>query len=150
MTVQGDASLFKAAVIYSGMVFGVGFVLGPFRVLVLEPRVGTRAAELLEAPVMLLAIVLVGRWVGRRLCAGFGAAALLGVGLIAAGLVLAADVAVGVGLRGMSVVQVFTARDPVSGTAYYALVALTAVAPRMLGRASAPRIRGDARVRSPL
>ena len=126
--------MLKAAAIYFGIVFGTGFLLGPFRVLLLEPRVGARTAELLEAPVMLLAIVLVGRWVGRRWCSGFGSGARLGVGLIVAGLILGADLAVGVGLRGMSAVEVFAGRDPVSGTVYYALVALTAAMPWAFGR----------------
>lgn len=126
--------LLKPALIYFGVVFGVGFVLGPFRVLLLEPRLGTRTAELAEAPVMLLAITLAGRWVGRRLCTGSSPVALLGVGVLAAALVLTADVAVGVGLRGMSVAQVFTARDPVSGTVYYLLIALFAAMPWVWGR----------------
>lgn len=123
----------KAGAAYFVIVFGVGFALGPIRVLWLEPRLGVRTAELIEAPFMLLAIILAGRWVGRRLCAGFGATSRLGVGLVAAGIVLLADLAVGVGLRGMSVLEVFTGRDPVSGSVYYALVALTAVVPWVFG-----------------
>jgi hypothetical protein len=135
--------LAKWAAIYFALVFGVGFALGPIRVLWLEPRVGVRTAELIEAPFMFLAIVLAGRWVGRRLSGkGGGTMTRLAVGLAAAGLVLAFDVAVGVGLRGMSVAQVFTERDPVSGTVYYALVALTAIAPAVLGRPGNARSNG--------
>lgn len=117
------------AAVYFCAVFGTGFVLGPIRVLWLEPRLGVRAAELLEAPFMLLAIFLAGRWVGGRLRHRAGTASALAVGLLAAGLVLAADLAVGVGLRGMTWVEVFTARDPVSGPVYYGLVVLTGLAP---------------------
>ena len=53
-------------VLYFAVVFGTGFVLGPIRMLWLVPRVGARTAELLEAPVMLVAIVLLARWVVRR------------------------------------------------------------------------------------
>lgn len=134
MTTQVPRIALRAAA-YFGIVFGVGFLLGPIRVLWLEPRLGVRTAELIEAPFMLLAIVLAGRWVDRRLGDESGAAARLGVGVLAAGLVLGADVGVGVGLRGMSVVDVFTQRDPVSGPVYYALVALTAFAPWLAGRA---------------
>lgn len=128
----------KSAWIYFAIVFGVGFALGPIRILWLEPRLGVRTAELIESPFMLVAVILAGRWVGRRLCAGYSPAARLGVGLVAAGTVLVADLAVGVGLRGMSVLEVFTARDPLSGSVYYALVALTAVVPWVVGRVSAP------------
>jgi hypothetical protein len=37
---------------------------------------------------------------------------------------LAAEFGVGIGLRGMSVAEVLTSRDPVSGTAYYFSLAL--------------------------
>jgi hypothetical protein len=57
----------KWAGIYFAIVFGVGFALGPIRVLCFEPRFGVRVAELIEAPFMFLAIVLAGRWVGQRL-----------------------------------------------------------------------------------
>lgn len=132
----------RVAAIYFAIVFGVGFALGPIRVLWLEPRLGLRAAELLEAPFMLVAIVVAGRWVGRRLCSSHSPAFRLSVGLLTASLVLAADVGVGVGLRDMSVTEVFTQRDPVSGPVYYALLALTAVAPWLLGRAPAYRSHG--------
>jgi hypothetical protein len=55
---------------------------------------------------------------------------------MAASLVLLADVAVGTGLRGLSLIEVFTARDPASGSVYHALVALMALAPWILGRPS--------------
>lgn len=127
------------ASIYFVIVFGVGFALGPIRVLWLEPRLGVRLAELIEAPLMFLAIVIAGRWVGQHLRDDYGASGRLAIGAVAAGLVLVSDLLVGVGLRGMSVVEVFTTRDPVSGSVYYALVALTAVAPWLLCRPPAKK-----------
>lgn len=132
--------LLKASGIYFSLVFGAGFLLGPVRVLIIEPRVGARVAELLEAPFMLAVIVAAGRWIGQRKCRGFSSAGRLAVGLIAAGIVLLADVVVGVGLRGMSVAQVFSNRDPITGVVYYALVTLTGLAPWWLGRHAAPPI----------
>jgi hypothetical protein len=130
------------AIIYFTVVFGVGFALGPVRILWLEPWQGSRAAELVEAPFMLLAIVVAGRWVGRRLCYSDSPTFRFRVGLLTAGLVLAADVGVGVGLRDRSVAEVFTQRDPVSGSVYYALVALTAIAPWLFGLAAGPNRAG--------
>lgn len=124
--------MLKAAGAYFGLVFGTGFVLGAIRLPFLEPLAGERLAQLIEAPLMLIAIVLAARWTVRRLCRACAPATLLGVGAIAAGLVLAADVAVGVGLRGMSLAHVFLARDPVAGTLYYALILLYALMPRLL------------------
>jgi len=130
-------SVLKPAAAYFGLVFGTGFVLGAIRVPFLVPAFGDRIAELIEAPLMLVAIVLAARWVVRRPCAGCGPATLLAVGAIAAGLVLAADVAVGLGLRGMTLAQVFFDRDAVSGAVYYALIALFAAMPAIVGRRGA-------------
>ncbi len=44
-----------AGVLYFGLVFALGFILGTLRVLVLEPRLGSTGAVLLELPVMLAA-----------------------------------------------------------------------------------------------
>lgn len=54
-------NVLKAGALYFAIVFGAGFVLGPIRVLWLVPRVGTRVAELMEMPVMLLVSVLSAR-----------------------------------------------------------------------------------------
>lgn len=140
MSVARMAKLSAWGALYFAIVFGVGFALGPVRVLWLEPRVGVRLAQLIEAPFLCLAIVMAGRWVGQRLRQGYGPLPRLGAGMLAAGLVLAADVGVGVALRGMSVVEVFSQRDPVAGPVYYALVALTAVAPWLLGRGGPPGV----------
>src|SRR5207244_11583514 len=59
--------ILKAGVLYFAFVFGVGFILGPIRVLGVAPRLGTRMAELLETPVMLVVIILAARWIVRRL-----------------------------------------------------------------------------------
>jgi hypothetical protein len=122
------------AALYFALVFGAGFALGPIRVLWLAPLVGERAAELIEAPLMLAVIVLASQWIARHRCAGWSGGALLAVGVLAAAVVLAADLAVGLSLRGMSVAQVFLERDPVSGSVYYALVTAMALAPWLWGR----------------
>ena len=125
--------MFLAAAVYFALVFGTGFVLGTLRVLLVVPLVGTRAAELIEMPMMLLATVLAARRVVRRFCRGFGAGKRLGVGLFAVAGVLTADLGVGMGLRGMTFAEVFTDRDPVSGSVYYGLLALFAVMPWVVG-----------------
>lgn len=59
--------ILKAAVLYFALTFGAGFVLGSTRVLWLVSRVGERAAELMELPIMLAVTVLAARWVVGRL-----------------------------------------------------------------------------------
>lgn len=53
----------KAGLIYFGLVFGAGFILGPLRNLFIVPRFGERIAELIEAPLMLIVIILAAKWV---------------------------------------------------------------------------------------
>jgi hypothetical protein len=124
----------KLAVIYFVIVFGVGFGLGIIRVLFLVPQVGARLAELLEMPLMLIAIVLAARWVNHQAQAAT-ALAQLSIGLIALGLLLMAEVAVGVGLRGLSPAESLLNRDPVSGTIYYIMLSVFALLPWLLARA---------------
>ena len=88
-----------AAALYFLLVFGAGFLLGPIRVLLLEPRIGPVAAVLCEAPLLLLAIYLAALGVPRDAAT----LALIGIGAIA--LQQVADFVVGVGLRGMSFVE---------------------------------------------
>ncbi len=120
--------------LYFALVFGAGFVLGPIRVLLLEPNLGTRIAELLEMPVMLLVIWLAAGWLSRRFTQGLSAIAQISIGALAVAWVLAADVAVGVFLRGMTVAEVFLHRDAVSGIAYYGLLTVCALLPWQRGR----------------
>src|SRR5713101_3522279 len=77
--------ILKAALSYFAIVFGTGFVLGTIRVLWIVPHLGVRNAELLEQPLMLLAILLTAKWIVRRLGAGLTAVESLGAGLIALG-----------------------------------------------------------------
>lgn len=129
-------AMLKAASIYFAVVFGAGFILGTIRVLFVVPLTGVRIAELCESPLMLLASAVAARWMVHRFCRGFSRAALLGVGLIAVVCMLAAELLVGVGLRGLSPVQVVTARIAVSGSVYYVLLGLFALMPWYFGPAA--------------
>lgn len=125
--------ILQAAVLYFLLVFGSGFVLGIGRVLLVVPLLGERAAELMEMPLMLTVIVAAARWVVRHKLDGRQSTA-LSVGCIAMGLVLLADLAVEMWLRGMSATEVFLHHDLVSGVAYYAALLLFAVMPGIITR----------------
>lgn len=123
------------ALLYFGLVFGAGFVLGPVRVLWLVPRVGERVAELVEAPFMLAVIVLSARFVVRRPPA-LPPSRLLASGLVALGLVVALDLTVVLWLRGLTLGAYLAQRDPVAGSVYAALLVTFGLMPWWLGRAS--------------
>lgn len=129
---DGVATLTRAidaAAAYTGMVFGAGVVLGAIRVPLLVPRLGTRTAELLEMPLMLVAIVLAAFYVVRRFALPQAILVRLFMGLLALALMLLAELIVVVALRGESVEQYVLERDPVSGVVYIAMLGLFAAMP---------------------
>ncbi len=124
----------KAAALYFALVFGAGFVLGVVRLLWLVPRLGERAAELAEMPVMLVVIVAAAWWVTRRLAVPRNAAARLAMGVLALVFLLAVEFTVVLWLRGLPLEQYFATRDPVAGAVYYALLGVFAAMPALLAR----------------
>ncbi len=83
------ARVVGAGLLYFALTFGAGFLLGPIRILWLEPRLGARNAELLEIPVMVGVTFLAARWVTGRLAVPPAAGPRLGMGVLAATLLLA-------------------------------------------------------------
>ncbi|HYL99360.1 MAG TPA: hypothetical protein VEZ90_10430 [Blastocatellia bacterium] len=124
----------KAGVLYFALVFVAGLILGPIRIVLLVPKVGVRAAELMETPIMLVVIIVSARWVVRRLSVSPTMSSRLSMGLLAVSLMLAAEFTLVLWLRGLSIRQYLATRDPVSGTAYYAALAVFAVLPLFVGR----------------
>ena len=129
--------ILKAGVLYFAVVFGAGFILGPIRILWVVPRLGLRMAELAEAPLMLVIIILAARWVVRRFAVSSKVSSLLSMGGIALGLMLVAEFTFEVWLRGLSVRDYPAGRDPVAGTVYYAMLGLFAMMPLLVARRSA-------------
>jgi hypothetical protein len=124
----------KAGLLYFALVFGVGFALGPIRILWLVPAVGVMWAELIEVPIMLAVILFAARWVVKRLAVPGIASARAGVGCFALALLLAVEFTFVLGLRGMSLSDYIANRDPVSGTVYVLLLAVFAAAPVWSGK----------------
>ncbi len=124
----------KAGLLYFALVFGVGFVLGTIRVLWVAPRFGTRMAELMEAPVMFVTIIAVARWIVRRLAVSSTPSRRFGMGCIALGLMLVAEFTLLLHLRGLSIREYLSSRDPVSGTVYYVMLVVFAMMPLLVAR----------------
>lgn len=130
----------KAGACYFGLVFGAGFVLGSIRVPFLVPRLGVRIAELIEMPLMLVAIVLSARYVVRRFALPPTHAIRLTVGFLALTLLLGAELALAMVLQGQALSDYFASRDPVAGTVYLAMLVLFALMPAILARVQARRL----------
>ena len=123
----------KAGAIYFVVVFGVGFVLGAIRTMWLVPRVGARAAELMEMPIMLAVTIVAARWTVLRLAVPSDPFARFGMGCIALVLMLIAEFGFVLWIRGLSIKEYFATRDPVSGAAYYLLLMVFAIMPLVVG-----------------
>jgi hypothetical protein len=125
---------FKSAVLYFALVLGTGFALGSIRVPLLVPRLGERYAELLEMPIMFIAIVLAARHVVRRFSLPASLSVRLRVGFAALFMSVLAELLLAALLQGRSVAQYIASRDPVSGSVYLVLLLLFALMPSILAR----------------
>ncbi len=132
-----NGRVLRASLVYFALTFGAGFVLGPLRILFLVPRVGTRAAELIEMPVMVGITWLAARWVTRKFLVPPERGSRLSMGVMAGALLLLAEFTLVLWLRGLTLEEYFATRDPVSGTAYYAAVLLLMLMPLLVNRGAA-------------
>jgi len=126
--------ILKAGVLYFAFVFGAGFVLGTIRTLWVVPRVGTRTAELMEMPIMLAVTILAARWTVLRLSVPPMPSVRLGMGCMALVLMLVAEFGFVLWIRGFSIRDYLSTRDPVSGAAYYLMLVVFAVMPLLVAR----------------
>jgi hypothetical protein len=125
---------FKSAVLYFALVLGTGFALGSIRVPFLVPRLGERYAELLEMPLMFIAIVLAARYVVRRFALPASLSVRLRVGFAALFMSVLAELLLAALLQGRSVAQYIASRDPVSGSVYLIMLLVMGLMPSILAR----------------
>jgi hypothetical protein len=126
--------ILKAGVLYFALVFGAGFVLGTIRTFWIVPSFGTRTAELMETPIMLVITVLAARWVARHLLLSPAPTTRLGVGFVALGCMLITEFTVVPWIRGLTIGEYLARRDPVAGTVYILMLVVFAVMPLFVAR----------------
>lgn len=119
----------STSLIYFVLVFAAGFALAPVRILVLQPRLGERLAELIELPVMVLASWLIASWLMRARLMPYRRWQRLLVGALALLLLLLAEFWVVLFVREITLAGYFATRDPVAGLAYTISLLLFAAMP---------------------
>lgn len=125
--------ILKASLVYFAIVFGCGFVLGTVRTLWVLPRIGTRSAELLETPFMLVVSIVAARWTVLHLHVASARSPRLAMGGVAVLLLLLAEFGFVLLVRGLTIKEYLATRDPVSGTAYYVALGFFAMMPLFVG-----------------
>lgn len=121
-----------AAGSYFLFVFGIGFLLGPVRVLWLEPRFGRFVAVVIESPFLLAAMAVAAAWTARHFGLRQDRRSLIAVGIAALALQQIADLAVGWTTRSMTVAEQFAAFATPEGLVYAALLAAFAMMPVLI------------------
>jgi len=128
--------ILKAALSYFALVFGAGFILGPIRILFIVPRFGVLVAELMEYPLMLVVIVAAASWLVRKFQI---AEQTLLVGLLALGLMMAFELTLVLRLRGLTLTEYLSQRDPLSSYIFYLMLVVFALMPLLVNSASSLR-----------
>jgi hypothetical protein len=121
--------ILKAGLLYFALVFGAGFVLGVVRIMWVVPRFGTRIAELMETPIMLVVIIWTARWIVRRLAMPAKPSCRLGMGCVGLGLMLVTEFTLVLWVQGLSISEYLASRDPVSGTVFYVMLGVFCIMP---------------------
>ena len=123
----------RAALAYFAAVFAAGFVLGVARELIVRPRLGTLAAIVVEAPVMVLVCWASARWMVRRFgVATRGERARLGA--LAFALLMIAELGGSIGLRHMGVAEWVTQFATPAGALSLGLFLVFAAMPLVVRR----------------
>ena len=118
-----------AAAVYFVIVFAVGLVLGPVRVLWIEPWLGPLLAILCEAPLLTIAMIVAARIAPALTGLGPGWGARLMMGVFALVMQQLADLAVGFGLRGVTLQEQLAYFRTLPGYIYIIMLVLFALMP---------------------
>ena len=92
----------KAGLIYFLLVFAVGWILGPIRELWAAPKFGRIAALLIEAVIMMIAMIVSSRWLMGRFNVSQTLGATMAMGLVALSILVPAEIAGVLWVRGLS------------------------------------------------
>jgi len=122
----------RAGVFYFLLLYGLGWLLGPIRQLLVAPHVGEIAALAIEAPLMIAGMVLASRYLIDRIRVSRALAPRLVMGLTALGLLFVAEYAAFNMIEGWTVAQYVAHFSTLPGQVSLLLYALFAAMPVIL------------------
>jgi hypothetical protein len=130
----------KAGVIYFLLVFAVGWVLGPIRELWVVPRFGRMIGVFLEAPIMLIAMIISARWVIRRFDVPGTLRTTISMGLVAVGILTVAEIAGVLWVRRLSLQEYLGSLVTAPGVISLIMFLLFAAMPTLVTRIGYSRV----------
>ena len=119
----------KAGVVYFLLLYGIGFLLGATRELLLARRFGVVVASALEALPMLAAIIHFAPLIARRFGIPPKSGGRIVMGLVGLALLIGAEIAMTRAMRGLSPEQWLAHFASLEGVIYAALLAAFAAMP---------------------
>ena len=125
----------KAGAVYFLFLFTLGWVLGPIRELWVVPRFGRITALLFEAVIMLIAMLISARRVIRRFDVGAELPATIGMGLVSLAILLPAEIAGALWVRGLSLPEYLASFANAPGVISLVMFLLFAAMPTLVTRA---------------
>lgn len=120
----------RVGFLYFVAVFAIGFLLGTLRVLVLIPRLGELVSTFIELPILLSAAWLISDFLTTRFNVPYQWWVRLNMGIVAFGILMAAELGLSVWLFGSTVQEHFAAYQSLpktiglAGQAVFALIPL--------------------------
>lgn len=129
---EGGMQVLKAAAVYFGLIYAVGIFLGPIREEWAVPHFGPIGGLLLEAAVMLPAMIAAAGWIIHRFEVPAKQKTRLNIGFAALGFLLVAEVLGAVLLRGMSVQSWLASYGSVPGLISLILFVVFALMPSLI------------------
>jgi hypothetical protein len=125
----------KAGVTYFLLVFAGGWIMGPIRELWAVPHFGPTMGLLLEAVIMLIAMIVAARWVVRWFEVPQTLPAMISMGLVALGLLVPAEIAGVVLVRSQSLQDYLASYANGPGVISLIMFLLFAAMPTLVTRA---------------
>ena len=122
----------KAGVIYFLLLFALGWILGPIRELWAVPRFGRMTALLVEAIIMLIAMIVAAGWVTLRFDVPRTLGSTIPVGLVALAILAPAEIAGALWVRGQSLQDYAASFVTAPGVISLVMFVLFAVMPTLV------------------
>ena len=124
--------ILKAGVIYFLLLFALGWILGPIRELWAVPRFGRMTALLVEAIIMLIAMILAAGWVTLRFDVPQTLCSTIPVGFVALAILAPAEIAGVLWVRGQSLQDYAASFVTAPGVISLVMFVLFAVMPTLV------------------